>query len=63
MKGSDIFEIWKVCEDFLSTANGSQIATQMISAFQGLQQQGSKAQMAITKFEKLVSLHWLERYK
>lgn len=41
--------------DFLSTTNGSQIATQMISAFQGLQHEGSKTQLAISKFEKLVT--------
>jgi hypothetical protein len=41
--------------DFLSTTNGSQIATQMISAFQSLQQEGGKTQLAINKFEKLIT--------
>ncbi len=41
--------------DFLATTNGSQIATQMISVFQSLQQDGSKTQLAINKFEKLIT--------
>jgi len=41
--------------DFLATANGSQIATQMITAFQSLKQDGANAHIAISKFEKLIT--------
>ncbi|CCN82022.1 hypothetical protein VIBNISFn27_600001 [Vibrio nigripulchritudo SFn27] len=41
--------------DFLASENGSKIANQTIEAFQGLQAEGSKAQLAISKFDKAVT--------
>lgn len=41
--------------DFLASTNGAQIANQMIDAFKGLQVEGNKAQVAISKFDKLMT--------
>ena len=39
----------------MRTENGTQIANQMIDAFKGLQVEGNKAQVAISKFDKIMT--------
>lgn len=41
--------------DFLSTPQGTEIAQQLINTVQGLKQQGSKAEIAMVKFEKIIT--------
>jgi len=40
---------------FISSPNGSQLVSQVVSTIEGLQQHGNKAQIAITKFDKLIT--------